>query len=359
MTGVETGALVIDDGPGERREVLVDPDGRPRALKIVRASWAGRRALWGEVYAGRITRLDPPRRGAYVDLGLAEDAGFVQMDARGRARRGEERAVLVEGALVGVRVAREAARGKNPVVELTRGPVAADGPGLVAGEARARVPYDPQARAIADAAVDEALARMAAIPGGGRLIIEPTAALVAIDVDAGGRQAARDAARFTRALNCAAAEEMFRQLHLRGLGGLVAVDFVSMRDPAERTAFAKQLKAAAKALPRAVSFAAPNAFDVGLMSVRQLTTPVHEVLLDAEGRKTAETVAYEALRALEREGAADRGARLTLTTGVEVANWLAQAAFDWRAALTARIGARFSLGTRAELKRESYEVSAS
>lgn len=58
------------------------------------------------------------------------------------------------------------------------------------------------------------------LPGGGSLVIEPTRALVAVDVNAG---AARDAA----SANLEAAAELPRQLRLRNLGGLVVVDFIA------------------------------------------------------------------------------------------------------------------------------------
>lgn len=69
------------------------------------------------------------------------------------------------------------------------------------------------------------------LPGGGSLMIEPTRALVAVDVNAG---AARDAA----VANLEAAAELPRQLRLRNLGGLVVVDFI----PAGRKGRAQALR---------------------------------------------------------------------------------------------------------------------
>src|SRR4029079_1760962 len=63
-----------------------------------------------------------------------------------------------------------------------------------------------------------------ALAGGGRIAIERTAALVAIDVDP-GEAAGRDAIATT---NRAAAAEAARQMRLRDLGGLIAIDFIRM-----------------------------------------------------------------------------------------------------------------------------------
>lgn len=65
----------------------------------------------------------------------------------------------------------------------------------------------------------------AKLPGGGWMAVEPTAALVAVDVNTGDDMAADAAAR----ANLAACADLPRQLRLRGLGGQIAVDFAPMR----------------------------------------------------------------------------------------------------------------------------------
>lgn len=79
-------------------------------------------------------------------------------------------------------------------------------------------------------ALAAAEAPVVALASGGRITIERTAALVAIDVDTGG---ATDADAVGR-VNAAAADAIARQLRLRDLGGLVAIDFVRMEGAAAR-----------------------------------------------------------------------------------------------------------------------------
>jgi len=71
-----------------------------------------------------------------------------------------------------------------------------------------------------DAAIADALSLEADLPGGARLWIEPTHALVAIDVDRGQSTAAG------ADINLAAGREIVRQLRLRRLGGIIAIDFL-------------------------------------------------------------------------------------------------------------------------------------
>jgi len=77
--------------------------------------------------------------------------------------------------------------------------------------------------------VDAALAPRVPLPSGGSLIIQQTAALVAIDVNTGGRPESGGPEDAALRANLEAADEIARQLRLRNLSGTVVVDFVPMR----------------------------------------------------------------------------------------------------------------------------------
>lgn len=337
----------VDAAIGETREALVR-DGRPIALRIARASDAGRRARWGEVYCARVREVDRRRRGVFLDLGLREQQGFLPLGDDGRARIKRDRVPLTEGAGVIVAVTREAARGKNPVVELQAIGHDGEAPHLIARheadeELVLAKPADAAMRAKLDAAIEDALARTVPIPGGGLLTIEPTAALVAIDVDAGGRAGSADPERFALDLNIAAAHEAARQVRLRSLGGLIAIDFVSLRAKSH----AKQLEDAVRAAfaddPWSVQFGALSRFGVFDLARSQLRTPLHEQMRDLEGRLSVETVALVALRAVEREARAQTGRQIACTIAPEVKAWLDAGEIDWRSELSNRIGMRWTI----------------
>ena len=92
-----------------------------------------------------------------------------------------------------------------------------------------------------EAALAEAMAREVALPGGGRLIIEETAACVAIDVDSGGRPAIE--------VDLAAARVIGRLVRLRNLGGTLIVDFVDLAGKQQRQLLDEALKRAFKGDP--------------------------------------------------------------------------------------------------------------
>ena len=109
-----------------------------------------------------------------------------------------------------------------------------------------------------------ALEPLAPLPGGGALIIQPTAALTAIDVDGGGRRALE--------VNLAAAGEVARQLRLRQLGGTIVVDFVDLAGVRERQRLVQTLRRALADDPAPVEVFPMSA--LGLVEIsRQRSVP--------------------------------------------------------------------------------------
>ena len=337
----------IDAAIGETREALVSR-GKPIALRVMRASDEGRRARWGELYCARVRGIDRRRRGGFVDLGLRDQQGFLPLGEDGRIRMRKDRVALTEGQGVIVSVTREAARGKNPVLDLQEVGHDGEAPHRIAQhecdeELALAKPADAQTRAKLDALIEDSLARTAPILGGGGLTIEPTAALVAIDVDAGSRAGSDDPERFALDLNIAAAQEAARQIRLRNLAGLIAIDFVSMRAKSHQKQLEDGVRVAFAGDPWSVQFGGLSRFGVFDLARAQLRTPLHEQMRDPDGRLSAETVALMALRAVEREARTQTGRQIVCTVAPDVKAWLDAAEFDWRGDLNNRIGMRWTL----------------
>ncbi|MGD9789831.1 MAG: Rne/Rng family ribonuclease [Phycisphaerales bacterium] len=77
-------------------------------------------------------------------------------------------------------------------------------------------------------------AREVPLPSGGRLVIDQTEALVAIDVNSGKSRESRDSESNAYQTNIEAVEEICRQLRLRDLGGIVINDLIDMRSAQHR-----------------------------------------------------------------------------------------------------------------------------
>ena len=80
------------------------------------------------------------------------------------------------------------------------------------------------------------------LPSGGTIYIEPTEALVAIDVNSGRFVKEKDLEETSFRTNLEAAEEIARQLRLRDLGGLIVIDFIAMRQPKHRSQVERHLR---------------------------------------------------------------------------------------------------------------------
>ncbi len=74
------------------------------------------------------------------------------------------------------------------------------------------------------------------LPSGGSLVIQPTEALVSIDVNSGKSNQEKNIEETALRTNIEAAEEVARQLRLRNLGGLIVIDFIDMNHSQNRQA---------------------------------------------------------------------------------------------------------------------------
>ncbi|KPK74725.1 MAG: ribonuclease E [Phycisphaerae bacterium SM23_30] len=86
--------------------------------------------------------------------------------------------------------------------------------------------------------------RSVPLKSGGSLIIEPTEAIVAIDVNSGKYRKHEDAETTAFKINMEAAPEIARQLRLRDLGGVIIIDFIDMLQDKHRRTVEKQLRQA-------------------------------------------------------------------------------------------------------------------
>jgi ribonuclease E len=80
------------------------------------------------------------------------------------------------------------------------------------------------------------------LTSGGSIVIEPTEAMVTIDVNSGKATQKKSVEETALQTNLEAAEEIARQLRLRDLGGLIVVDFIDMREAKHKAEVEKALK---------------------------------------------------------------------------------------------------------------------
>jgi ribonuclease E len=115
------------------------------------------------------------------------------------------------------------------------------------------------------------------LPSGGYLIIEPTEALVSIDVNSGRHIGEKDLEETALATNLEAAEEAARQLRLRDLGGIVVIDFIDMRSAANRHAVERRMRECLKKDKARTEVGRISRFGLLQLVRQKLKTPVQAV----------------------------------------------------------------------------------
>lgn len=177
--------------------------------------------------------------------------------------------------------------------------------------------------------IDQIYEKRVSLPSGGSLIIEPTEALVSIDVNSGkssGERGIEDTAFNT---NREAAEEVARQLRLRDLGGLIMIDFIDMRENKHNIEVERTLKNALKMDKARVNVGRISQFGVMEMSrqriAKTLNDAIHFECPHCEGRgkvKSVEAMAVSFLRKVHAAAAKGTVAEVRGGLPLEVAYYL-------------------------------------
>lgn len=144
------------------------------------------------------------------------------------------------------------------------------------------------------------------LPSGGSIVINPTEALVAIDVNSGRTSKDKNFEESIFLANMEAAEELARQLRLRDLGGLIVVDFIDMRPSSHIREVEKKVKESMKEDKAKVDISRISRFGLMQISRQKLASPVqrgsYHVCEHCQGRgvvRSVETLALVYLRRIQ------------------------------------------------------------
>ena len=167
------------------------------------------------------------------------------------------------------------------------------------------------------------------LKAGGSIVIDPTEALVAIDVNSGNFRTDDSAEESAYQLNLTAAGEIARQLRLRDLGGVIVNDFIDMRKEKHRRGLERALRDAMKRDRARTKILRTSAFGLIEMT-RQRIRPslkrsVYEDCPCCSGRgvvKTAESMSIEVVRVVMLASQHEKVASVTLKVHEDVAAYL-------------------------------------
>lgn len=167
------------------------------------------------------------------------------------------------------------------------------------------------------------------LESGGYLVINPTEALVSIDVNSGRATKEKDLEETALKTNLEAAEEIAKQLRMRNLAGLVVVDFIDMEEPQNNHAVEKRMKEAMKKDRARVQIAKMSCFGLLEISRQRMHSSFmesnYQVCPHCRGQgmiRTTESGAVLILRAIEEEGIRNRSAKISVTVPADTALYL-------------------------------------
>ncbi|MFH1804033.1 MAG: ribonuclease E/G [Pseudomonadota bacterium] len=174
--------------------------------------------------------------------------------------------------------------------------------------------------------LDAMLNPVVQLKSGGYIVINPTEALVAIDVNSGRSTRERNIEETAYKTNLEAAEELARQLRLRDLAGLIVIDFIDMEDHRNQGAVERKLKEAMRNDRARLQIGRISPFGLLEMSRQRLRPSLVESAFEVCSHcrgvglvRSIESAALHLLRMIEEEGMRRRSGVLTVHVTGEVA----------------------------------------
>lgn len=177
--------------------------------------------------------------------------------------------------------------------------------------------------------IETAFQREVKLPSGGSIVIDPTEALVSIDINSARATKGGDIEETALQTNLEAAEEIARQLRLRDIGGLIVIDFIDMTPAKNQRAVEERVREALEADRARVQVGRISRFGLLEMSRQRLRPPLGEtsgiVCPRCNGQgiiRDVESLSLAILRLIEEEALKDRTAEVRARVPFQVAAFL-------------------------------------
>jgi ribonuclease E len=177
--------------------------------------------------------------------------------------------------------------------------------------------------------IETAFQREVKLPSGGSIFIDPTEALVSIDINSARATKGSDIEETALQTNLEAAEEIARQLRLRDIGGLIVIDFIDMTPAKNQRAVEEKVRESLEADRARVQVGRISRFGLLEMSRQRLRPSLGEssgiVCPRCNGQgiiRDVESLSLAILRLIEEEALKDRTAEVRAQVPIPVAAFL-------------------------------------
>ena len=177
--------------------------------------------------------------------------------------------------------------------------------------------------------IETAFQREVKLPSGGSVVIDPTEALVSIDINSARATRGADIEETALNTNIEAADEIARQLRLRDVGGLLVIDFIDMVAAKNQRAVEARMQDALQEDRARVQIGRISRFGLLEMSRQRLRPSLDELTTEicprctGQGRiRDIESLSLSILRVLEEESLKERSSMVRARVPLNVAAYL-------------------------------------
>ena len=177
--------------------------------------------------------------------------------------------------------------------------------------------------------IETAFQREVRLQSGGSIVIDPTEALVSIDINSARATRGGDIEETALQTNLEAADEIARQLRLRDMGGLVVIDFIDMLSSRNQRLVESRMRDALEIDRARVQVGRISRFGLLEMSRQRLRPSLGETTnivcprCNGQGSiRDTKSLALSILRLLEEEAIKDRSVEARAIVPVDVAAYL-------------------------------------
>ena len=212
--------------------------------------------------------------------------------------------------------------------------------------------------------IESAFEREVKLPAGGSVVIDPTEALISIDINSSRATRGADIEETALNTNLEAADEIARQLRLRDMGGLVVIDFIDMNSSRNQREVENRMRDALEPDRARVQVGRISRFGLLEMSRQRLRPSLGEtsgiVCPRCSGQgsiRDVESLCLSIMRILQEEANKQKCQEVRATVPLALSSYLLNEKRAGLAEIEEQSGTKVSIVPKPELQTPHYEIT--
>lgn len=212
--------------------------------------------------------------------------------------------------------------------------------------------------------IESAFEREVKLPSGGSVVIDPTEALISIDINSSRATRGADIEETALNTNLEAADEIARQLRLRDMGGLVVIDFIDMLSPSNQRQVENRMRDALEPDRARVQVGRISRFGLLEMSRQRLRPSLGEtsaiVCPRCSGQgfiRDIESLSLSVLRIVQEEANKDKCLEVKAAVPLVISSYLLNEKRTALAEIEKQSATRVTISANPKLETPHYEIT--